>query len=252
MATHSYIGILHENDSVDAVYCHYDGYLAGNGVILYDHYNSLEKAKELISKGSFGSLKKDINDIEYYKDKDSNHSNYYFHKLLLKREVREQNYIYLFHEKDNQWYVGNKWNIDGNLLEDELRKANLLIHNVESFKCMTVSFTDYCALEDELQKENESNLLFYLHFQSRPFNISNDGGTVSVLLQENKDEYYFNKYVQEVKKFLENKYSLVEFENNALHSSGELENINMNDVLEEFRIDCPEYKELTEPISPTI
>lgn len=58
MATRSVIGVMH-GDNCKAVYCHWDGYLANNGRILNDHYNSA-KANELVSLGSLSSLGKDI------------------------------------------------------------------------------------------------------------------------------------------------------------------------------------------------
>jgi len=44
-------------DSVRVVYCHSDGYLDYNGRILFEYYNSEEKARELINLGDFSSLK---------------------------------------------------------------------------------------------------------------------------------------------------------------------------------------------------
>ena len=44
MATTCRIGILKEN-KVESIYCHYDGYLAGVGVILKDNYKTKEKGR---------------------------------------------------------------------------------------------------------------------------------------------------------------------------------------------------------------
>ena len=40
MATRSNIGIVNEDDSITAIYCHWDGYPEHNGKILLNHYNN--------------------------------------------------------------------------------------------------------------------------------------------------------------------------------------------------------------------
>ncbi len=54
MATRSVIGVMH-GDVCKAVYCHWDGYLDHNGVILLEHYDSV-KANHLVSMGDLSSL----------------------------------------------------------------------------------------------------------------------------------------------------------------------------------------------------
>ena len=58
MGTRSRIGVMHGN-IVKSVYCHWDGYLAHNGAILQEHYNSA-KANELVSLGDLSSLRPTI------------------------------------------------------------------------------------------------------------------------------------------------------------------------------------------------
>lgn len=55
MATTCRIGILKEN-KVESIYCHYDGYPAGVGVILKDNYKTKEKVEELIALGDIAEL----------------------------------------------------------------------------------------------------------------------------------------------------------------------------------------------------
>ena len=43
-----------------AVYCHYDGYLAYNGAMLLEYYNTKERVEELISLGNISSLREKI------------------------------------------------------------------------------------------------------------------------------------------------------------------------------------------------
>lgn len=56
MGTRSRIGILLEDDSILSVYCHWDGYPEFNGIKLQEHFNSYEKAAELIDGGDLSSL----------------------------------------------------------------------------------------------------------------------------------------------------------------------------------------------------
>jgi len=57
MGTRSRIGVMH-GDNVKSVYCHWDGYLEHNGVILQEHYDSA-KANQLVALGDLSSLKPD-------------------------------------------------------------------------------------------------------------------------------------------------------------------------------------------------
>jgi len=58
MGTHSRIGVMH-GDKVKSIYCHWDGYLAHNGAILQEHYDSA-KANHLVAMGDMSSLGKVI------------------------------------------------------------------------------------------------------------------------------------------------------------------------------------------------
>jgi hypothetical protein len=56
MATRSRIGIQLKDDSILSVYCHWDGYPEFNGVKLVEHFNSYDKASELIDGGDISAL----------------------------------------------------------------------------------------------------------------------------------------------------------------------------------------------------
>lgn len=55
MATRSGF-IVKTEDGYKAVYCHWNGYPTYNGRMLLDHYNSGERARELVSMGSISVL----------------------------------------------------------------------------------------------------------------------------------------------------------------------------------------------------
>lgn len=55
MSTHSYI-CMEVGDSIQAIYCHFDGYLDGIGAMLKEHYQSRTKVERLLSNGDLSGL----------------------------------------------------------------------------------------------------------------------------------------------------------------------------------------------------
>lgn len=60
MATRSTIAIEREDGTVAQVYCHWDGYLSNNGVLLQQHYTDAEKIEQLMALGDLSSLRPEI------------------------------------------------------------------------------------------------------------------------------------------------------------------------------------------------
>jgi hypothetical protein len=56
MATRSTIAYEAADGSIKSIYCHYDGYISHNGVILQKHYNSIERVTALVSLGNLSVL----------------------------------------------------------------------------------------------------------------------------------------------------------------------------------------------------
>ena len=56
MGTRSRIGLQLADGSILSAYCHWDGYPEFNGVKLVEHFNSYEKAAELIDGGDISCL----------------------------------------------------------------------------------------------------------------------------------------------------------------------------------------------------
>ena len=57
MGTRSRIGIEMPDHTVVSVYCHWDGYVEGNGKILVEHYQNRQDVEDLIDGGSISSLR---------------------------------------------------------------------------------------------------------------------------------------------------------------------------------------------------
>ena len=68
MSTRSRIGILLPDDSILSVYHHWDGYPEWLGVTLEEHFNTYEKASELIDGGNMGCC---YSDNEYDEKQES-------------------------------------------------------------------------------------------------------------------------------------------------------------------------------------
>jgi hypothetical protein len=119
MATRSRIAIEDEDGTIKSIYCHWDGYLEHNGVILLENYQNREKVEQLIALGNISILDKNIEGdesvIAYHRD--------YGEKLQFTtfKNVEELldtedgvSYIYIF-TKTNVWLV-NK--VGYNLVEN--------------------------------------------------------------------------------------------------------------------------------------
>ena len=111
MGTRSTIALEFADGTVQAVYCHFDGYLENNGQILLKHYSDPFKLRDLIDLGGFSSLQETVEataegaytqrgedlSIEKYKDIQDYYANNY---------GEEYDYILSMNwEGKAQWYV---------------------------------------------------------------------------------------------------------------------------------------------------
>lgn len=118
MGTRSRIGIVQktiegslgtEREVIESIYCHYDGYVEHNGVVLFNHYNSPELVKSLISKGDMSSLVADPSEIFHYREREpGNHTDPLTamgrRELLSQADSSWGEYVYLMDEI-GEWYV---------------------------------------------------------------------------------------------------------------------------------------------------
>lgn len=108
MATRSTISFYKEG-IVKTIYCHWDGYLSHNGIILLQHYNTIEKIEELFSFGDCSSLDEEISKCEFYaRDRNETGTECREYNVgsvtnvkQIEREESEE-YDYLFY--DNCWH----------------------------------------------------------------------------------------------------------------------------------------------------
>ncbi|TQR27433.1 hypothetical protein [Campylobacter sp. MIT 97-5078] len=142
MSTRSNIGYV-EDGKAKVVYCHSDGYLEWNGKLLFKHFNSLEKAKEIVVLGDLSFLEEKLypsDGIEHSFDKRESGVTVACHRdrgeelEINEYEVSKTNpledlkklnsftieYVYIFYQ--NQWWVKHISVNHFVLLKDELNK----------------------------------------------------------------------------------------------------------------------------------
>ena len=100
MATRSRIGIELSDGSILSAYHHWDGYPEWLGRILKTHYNSYEKASELIDGGDMSVCWNDNKEPEYYSERGEDCPPR--HDKNLKEYLSEgEEYAYLY--TNNEW-----------------------------------------------------------------------------------------------------------------------------------------------------
>jgi len=115
MGTRSSISLKLESGKIKTVYCHWDGYLSNNGVLLYENYTTYEKVDALLELGDISSLRKTIkcpaghshdspaDDCTVFYGRDRGEKDVEFDIVDNFESVDKQEYNYLF--KDGIWYV---------------------------------------------------------------------------------------------------------------------------------------------------
>jgi hypothetical protein len=132
MGTRSRIAVMH-GTVCKSVYCHWDGYLAHNGAILQEHYDS-SKANQLVALGDLSSLRANIGEkhafsqfelpkeeVEAFKTLTENWCTFYgrdrgeqgvewkvshaFEQFLEQCENCDAEYYYVM--ENGQWYCGS-------------------------------------------------------------------------------------------------------------------------------------------------
>lgn len=70
MSTRSVIAMTNQDGTVQAIYCHSDGYVAHNGRILQENYSDRNKVQDLMDLGDLSGLDKDIDScVAYHRDR---------------------------------------------------------------------------------------------------------------------------------------------------------------------------------------
>ena len=104
MATRSMISIKNEDETHDAVYCHFDGYPSGVGNILKTSYTSEDKIRQLIAGGAMSCLVEEVDDCEFYTKRGEQLHNYKELELdVIHKKANNIGCEYLYIFQDNKW-----------------------------------------------------------------------------------------------------------------------------------------------------
>lgn len=140
MATRSSIAFVGKDGKVKSSYCHWDGYVSNNGVILLVHYQEPEKVKDLMSFGDISSLKKLVfpsnggthsydapeNNVTVFYGRDrgeDSQGNEFYSFEDYKKNNNFQEYDYVYFEKKNRWYIYNPNKDKLTTLSSEVKKV---------------------------------------------------------------------------------------------------------------------------------
>ena len=104
MGTRSNVAYATEDNKIVASYCHYDGYIEHNGVMLLKYYNGEKQARDLVDNGYMSSLQstiEEINEGRVHEDKPIEYRNEFI--FMNDLEALWDEFVYLF--KEGKWYV---------------------------------------------------------------------------------------------------------------------------------------------------
>jgi hypothetical protein len=108
-------------DKCKSVYCHWDGYLAHNGAILQEHYDSA-KANHLVAMGDISSLGKLIGEAHPFTQFDIDKDDPDFDKLIALHELSKKENWTTFYSRD-RGEKGNEFRVS-HTVEEFLDLAN--------------------------------------------------------------------------------------------------------------------------------
>lgn len=105
MGTRSTIALEYADGSVGQIYCHWDGYLDNNGMILYANYEDPFKVRDLLDNGDMSSLGRTVGDSSFYKERGEvclQHMFKSYDEYVSEHQYEEYEYIL---RTDGNWYV---------------------------------------------------------------------------------------------------------------------------------------------------
>lgn len=120
MSTRSNIGIIAPNGTVEAIYCHNDGYPSYNGKMLLENYKTLAKVRQLLKLGDISSLDEKVGKppkdhsfdnridgyvVAYHRDRGEDLNPAHKYKdLKTAKEKCDNDYLYLFDTVTEAWF----------------------------------------------------------------------------------------------------------------------------------------------------
>ena len=117
MGTRSMIALEYADGQVGQVYCHWDGYLSHNGMILDINYTDPFKVRELLDNGDMSSLSDSVDGCSFYKERGEDcPQRMYKDYAEYRKEAQFEEYNYIL-RRDGNWYVEFYGEFNGLLVE---------------------------------------------------------------------------------------------------------------------------------------
>ena len=107
MSTRSNIGLKKKDGTVEVIYCHWDGYLSGNGQILLDNYE-LDEVREILSRGDMSSLGESPDGCHFYNGGEEGEARSYNSLEEYFDAIKDDifmEYAYIYDEETGTWLV---------------------------------------------------------------------------------------------------------------------------------------------------
>jgi hypothetical protein len=125
MATRSRIAIENQDGSVISIYCHWDGHIETNGVILNNNYNTKDKVEALIELGNLSSLNKTLETTVAYA-RDRGEDSHQFNNINVEELFEDGfssgvEYVYCF-TKDGIWLVNALGSVNVDVLSEVIEE----------------------------------------------------------------------------------------------------------------------------------
>ena len=93
------------------IYCHWDGYIAGVGYALKEHFKTYEKALNLVLGGSCSYIDDDGSIMRYATRKGENWNSLQPKQSDNPMELANQEFNYLFEDGSWKWLDGGEWKV---------------------------------------------------------------------------------------------------------------------------------------------
>ena len=115
MGTRSLIARENKNGSIDYLYCHWDGYLSYNGLVLFLGYSSIERLNKLFeAKVGFSSINDNFEKVKFAPDMkmETAQNLEEFEKVIRERWDIEYTYLAKIENEHIKWYFKKHFRSD--------------------------------------------------------------------------------------------------------------------------------------------
>lgn len=160
MSTNSYIAIKNDDKTIDYIYCHWDGYIENNGVLLQLYYNNKDRIRKLINLGSISSLEKKLNP-----DKTKPHTKFNYQENVVISYARDCNEeLKINHSKNIEEFI--------KVCKSASMEYVYLYNNTKWYYCTNKNgFTFSLLSEKVIDAMFEDEVLCMRHFVDMPLDF---------------------------------------------------------------------------------